>query len=167
MAIDWGGRRVGVALSDLTQTIARPLCVLDRGTGYDSLSEPEPGILDALEQCARKHEVSGIVFGVPYYHLSGDDNPKAPLFLMAGRRVGIFLSLPVFFSDEGQTSDEALEMISCRGKKTKKNTARKSVTDHLAAASLLQRFLDESNCMRQNEYDAGSEPDRVFSIGKE
>lgn len=145
MSIDWGGRRIGLALSDPTQTLARPLAILERPPGDASFSDPDRTVLESLLRVVRDNQVQGIVFGVPYYHLSGDDNPKAPLFLETGKKIGDFLALPCFFSDEGQTSSEALDHRKRRGKaRFGPYGGKKSRTDHLAAATLLQRFLDET-----------------------
>lgn len=157
MAIDWGGKRVGLALSDSTQTIARPLTILHR-EGGDSLSEPDASTIKGLLHCKENNGVSGIVFGIPYYHLSGDVNPKAQLFLKAGQGIGSALGLPVIFSDEGHTSSDAWDIVLRKEKQRKKFTPRRNFSDHLAAAALLQRYLDEIASFRmriavQSEYD--------------
>ncbi len=166
MAIDWGGRRVGVALSDSTRTIARALEILHRAEGCDSLSDPEPRILTLLSDLSRVNGVSALVFGVPYYHLSGDDNPKAFLFLLAGQTIGKALGLPVFYCDEGQTSSEAREIALRRGRRASNSLAKKTFTDHLAAATLLQRFLDEDTS-RAGGIDVPCTQDREQKNGKE
>ena len=138
MGLDWGGRRVGVALSDPSRTLARPLVVLRRtGSGEIPLSEGEE-VVAALLNLALLHEVSGLVFGVPYYHLSGDPNPHAPLFRLAGEALASALSLPVFFVDEGQSSEAAREIRNAYGGSRR----RRDPLDHLAAATLLQGVLD-------------------------
>lgn len=138
MGLDWGGRRVGVALSDPSRTLARPLVVLRRtGSGEIPLSEGEE-VVAALLKLALLHEVSGLVFGVPYYHLSGDPNPHAPLFRLAGEALSCALSLPVFFADEGQSSEAAREIRNAHGGSRR----RRDPLDHLAAATLLQSVLD-------------------------
>jgi putative Holliday junction resolvase len=149
MAIDWGGKRVGLALSDSTQTIARPLTILHR-EGGDSLSDPDAETLKELVHCKENNAVSGIVFGIPYYHLSGDANPKARLFLEAGQVIGYALGLPVIFSDEGHTSSDAWDIVLRKEKKRKNFTARRNFSDHLAAAALLQRYLDEISSRRKS-----------------
>jgi len=138
MGVDWGGRRVGVALSDPSRTLARPLVVLVRtGSGEIPLSEGEE-VVAALLKLVSLHEITGLVFGVPYYHLSGDPNPHAPLFRLAGEALASALSLPVFFVDEGQSSETAREIRDTHGGARR----RHDPLDHLAAATLLQGFLD-------------------------
>lgn len=139
MGVDWGGRRIGLALSDPGRLLARPLEILVR-SGEDLLPDShDEKVLTRLEFLVRQNGVVALVFGVPYYHLSGDPNPRAPLFLEAGRQVGERLSLPVFFYDEGQTSSRARELRPAK----KKQRGRKDPCDDLAAVLLLQGFLDD------------------------
>ncbi|MGC8530143.1 MAG: Holliday junction resolvase RuvX [Leptospirillia bacterium] len=138
MGIDWGGRRVGVALSDPSRTLARPFTILVReGDGGLPLQKGEK-VLAALQKIASDHEVTGLVFGVPYYHLSGDPNPHAHFFLHAARELSRQLALPLFLYDEGQSSEAAREVLKERPRR------RRSLQDldHVAATAFLQGFLD-------------------------
>ena len=138
MGIDWGGRRVGVALSDPSRTLARPLTVLVRdGSGTIPFQVGEK-LLASLRKIATDHDVTGLVFGIPYYHLSGDPNPHAPLFLRVARDLSRDLALPLFLHDEGQSSEAAREIR--KGHPGRRNSAQS--LDHVAAATLLQGFLD-------------------------
>ena len=139
MGVDWGGRRIGLALSDPTRTLARPLGILARKGVELLLAPPDEEVLRKLATLVCENDVSGLVFGVPFYHLSGDPNPRAPLYLETGRSLGNCLSLPVFFHDEGQTSARARELKSRR----KRSHGRKEFCDDVAAVLLLQGFLDE------------------------
>ncbi len=138
MGIDWGGRRVGVALSDPSRTLARPLVVLVReGSGTIPLESGER-VIGSLLKIAADHEVTGLVVGIPYYHLSGDSNPHAPLFLSVARELSRELALPLFLCDEGQRTETARDIRRGRGGRR----VHSQEVDHLAAATLLQGFLD-------------------------
>ena len=139
MGVDWGGRRIGLAISDPTRILARPLGILARKGEDLLLVPPDEEVLIKLATLVCENDVAGLVFGVPFYHLSGDPNPRAPLFLETGRSLGKRLSLPVFFHDEGQTSARARELKSRR----KRPPGRKEFCDDVAAVLLLQGFLDE------------------------
>ncbi len=138
MGIDWGGRRVGVALSDPSRTLARPLVVLVReGSGTIPLESGER-VIGSLLKIAADHEVTGLVVGIPYYHLSGDSNPHAPLFLSVAWDLSRELALPLFLCDEGQSTETARDIRRGRGGRR----VHSQEVDHLAAATLLQGFLD-------------------------
>ena len=138
MGIDWGGRRVGVALSDPSRTLARPLNVLVReGSGTIPLEKGER-LIASLQKIAADHGVTGLVFGVPYYHLSGDSNPHAPSFISTAQDLSRVLALPLFLCDEGQSTETARKIRKGGGGR---RTLSQSV-DHVAAAMLLQGFLD-------------------------
>ena len=129
---------MGVALSDPSRTLSRPLTVLVReGAGTIPLQEGEK-VLASLHKIVSDHNVTGLVFGIPYYHLSGDPNPHAPLFLRVAQGVSRELALPLFLHDEGQSSEAAREIR--KGSPGRRNSAPS--LDHVAAAALLQGFLD-------------------------
>ncbi|HET7471475.1 MAG TPA: Holliday junction resolvase RuvX, partial [Gemmatimonadales bacterium] len=67
--MDWGERRIGLALSDETQTLAQPLATLTRRTGRRF---PMKDFLAQLE----RHQVTGIVVGLPL-EASGDEGEPA------------------------------------------------------------------------------------------
>ncbi len=155
MGVDWGGRRIGLALSDPGRILARPLEILFR-KGEELLpGSHDEEVLERLEVLVRQNGVVALVFGVPFYHLSGDPNPRAPLFLEAGRRVGERLSLPVFFYDEGQTSSRARELRRPSGKQPR---GRKDPCDDLAAVLLLQGFLDDPAAKDKASFPGVADP---------
>lgn len=100
-------------------------------------------MISKLKDLALSREVKGIVFGVPWYHLSGDINPKAAHFLSIGRRLNILLSLPVYFWDEGMTSDQARISIKLNPFRGDRKSRASEPIDSLSAALMLQSFLDE------------------------
>lgn len=139
LAVDPGERRLGIAVSDPTGTISRPLTVLV----HQSRLEDARRILEL----AAFHDVQGILVGKPFQD-SGIDSPqgrKAERLVIVLRTEG---TLPVTLWDESGTTDQAqsvrLEMGVSRVK-------RAGHLDSLAAAIMLQDYLDTVNSDNLNE----------------
>lgn len=131
IAVDWGEVRIGLALSDESQTLASPLETLTRRPGKRF---PMPRFLELVAE----HQPVGVLAGLP---LTGEGN-EGPSALAARQLVaGIErrTRLPVEFRDERFTTARALRVIREQGGSTR---GRKSDVDALAAAVLLQQFLE-------------------------
>ncbi|PYR65372.1 MAG: Holliday junction resolvase RuvX [Acidobacteria bacterium] len=136
VGLDIGDKRIGVAISDLTRTLARPVGVL-RPSGLD---------VDALDVVA--HEiarlaaeddgVSGIVVGLPR-RLDGSPTDMTPRVEQFARRLESKTSLPVALQDERLSSWEAESRLALRDKNWR---SRKAKLDAAAAAVILQDYLD-------------------------
>ncbi len=131
LALDWGAVRIGLALSDETQLIASPLETLSRRPGKRF---PMPPFL-ALVQ---REQPVGLVVGLPLTS-DGDEGLAAQAAREMGNLAGERAALPVVFLDERFSTARALGTIrelqgSTRG--------RKADVDAMAAAILLQQFLD-------------------------
>ena len=133
MAIDYGEKRVGVALSDPTATLATPFGTLQRRRGR----RPP---LRALEDIAREHDVGGLVVGLPLA-LSGEENAWCAEIRTVGDELGRRLELPVAYVDERLTSVQAEEAIRSSGRRLSQRREKGRV-DAAAAAVILQRHLD-------------------------
>jgi putative Holliday junction resolvase len=130
LAVDPGSKRIGLALSDPTGTLATPLTVL---THVSRLADAV-----AVAEIARQHEVRLIVVGQSFDE-EGNPNPE-------GRRAARFAEvlrtqtgLPVVLWDEAFTTQDA------RAIRLEMNVRRKDRRGHLdslAAALLLQSYLD-------------------------
>ncbi len=131
LGIDWGESRIGLALSDELQILASPLETLTRRAGKRF---PMPRFLELVGA----HQPVGLVVGLP---LTGEGEEGAAaaaareLAAGAARRTG----LPVAFHDERFSTARALGIIREQGGSTR---GRKGDVDALAAAILLQQFLD-------------------------
>lgn len=133
MGVDYGTRRVGLALSDPTGTLATPLTTLVRRRGKRA---PIGGILEL----ARKHEVERFVVGLPLHPQEGENSWTAEAREFGGRlrdRSG----LPVHFIDESYSSAEAEARIRFIGAKRAKREEKARI-DAGAAAIILQDWLD-------------------------
>jgi putative Holliday junction resolvase len=136
VGLDVGERRIGVAISDATCTLARPVGVL-RSARLDA---------EALEQAAREigrlageeDGVTTLVIGLPR-RLDGSANDMTPRVELFARELGLLTHLPVVLQDERLTSREAESRLALREKDWR---ARKQQLDAAAAAIILQDYLD-------------------------
>ena len=131
LALDWGEVRLGLALSDETQSLASPLDTLVRRSGKRF---PLARFLELVET----HRPVGLVVGLPLTP-EGDEGPSA----LAARELGEALArrtgLPLALWDERMSTARALAAIREQGGSTR---GRRDEVDALAAAVLLQHFLD-------------------------
>jgi putative Holliday junction resolvase len=133
MAIDYGERRIGLAISDPTGTIASPAGFILRRAGK------RPPIAEIVRR-AEALEARGLVLGLPLDE-QGDDTPRA----VEVRRVADALErrtkLPVELLDERFTTAAALRAVREMGGSTR---GRKGDVDALAATVLLQHALNHA-----------------------
>ena len=135
-ALDYGTRRIGVALSDPTGTIAYPLTTLARRVGK---RPPWPQLTALLQE----HEVEGVVIGLPL-DLAGEEGEWAAEVRRFGGEVERRTSLPVYWMDERMTS--VLAERSVRGMGLKKSSREeKGRVDATAAALILEAYLARGN----------------------
>ncbi|HET9234481.1 MAG TPA: Holliday junction resolvase RuvX [Candidatus Eisenbacteria bacterium] len=128
LAVDWGTRRVGLAISDPSRRVARALPTL-------LLSSPDQAATRIAETAAREG-VTLIVVGLPL-HASGEEGNSA----RRARRLGDALrgmGYDIEFVDERWTSEEARELAIAQGERR----GRKERLDQLAALLMLQHYLD-------------------------
>jgi putative holliday junction resolvase len=130
MAIDWGERRIGLAISDPTGTIASPAGIIERRKG-------KRAPIAELVRRATALEALGVVMGLPLDG-EGDETPRS----LECRRVAAELArrttLPVALLDERFTTAVALRAVRDMGGSTRD---RKGDVDALAATVLLQQAL--------------------------
>lgn len=133
MGIDFGERRIGVALSDPTATLASPLETLVRRPG----KRPP---LKALEELARAHAVERLVVGLPL-DLRGEEDEWCRAVRASAEELARRLGVPVDYVDERFTSVEAQRAVRGSGL-SRTERGRKERVDRAAAAIILQRWLD-------------------------
>jgi putative Holliday junction resolvase len=131
MGLDVGDRRIGVALSDDTATLASPLTTLARGAAG--------GDAAAVALLAARHEVTAVVVGLPL-NMDGTQGPQARKVLAFVEALRKRLRVPVLLRDERLTTVEAEEQLRESGLGWKE---RKRVVDQAAAIVILQEYLDE------------------------
>jgi putative Holliday junction resolvase len=131
--VDWGERRIGLALSDETQTLAQPLTTLTRRAGKRF------PMAQLLEQVTR-NQVVGIIVGLPLDESGAEgDAAHAARALADDIKGRVGGDLEVTMWDERMTTARVLSAIREMGGSTR---GRKSDLDSMAAALLLQHYLD-------------------------
>ncbi|HEX9506777.1 MAG TPA: Holliday junction resolvase RuvX [Myxococcales bacterium] len=130
MGLDVGSKTVGVAISDELHLIAQALMTIRRSTHASTLAK--------LRGLAEEHEVERIVVGLPL-HMNGTEGPEAGNAREFGQSVAAALGQPVEFWDE-RLSTVAAERVLLEGNVSRQK--RRQVIDHLAAAIILQGWLD-------------------------
>jgi putative Holliday junction resolvase len=137
VGLDIGERRIGVAISDVTGTLARPLGVLrPSGLDVDALDVVSTEI---ARLAAEEDGVGGIVVGLPR-RLDGSPTGMTPRVEQFARRLQTKTSLPVTLQDERLSSREAESRLALRDKDWR---SRKARLDAAAAAIILQDYLDD------------------------
>jgi putative holliday junction resolvase len=136
MALDVGAVRIGVALSDETETLASGLTTL-AATGPRKDAQ-------AVARLVREHGAGAVVVGVPY-RLDGSVGPQAEKVLAFVERLRRSLKEPVSTWDERLTSVAADERLAEAGVRRRE---RKGRIDQAAAALVLQEFLDARRARR-------------------
>jgi putative pre-16S rRNA nuclease len=135
LGVDYGRKRVGLALSDASGMLARPWKTLVVAGIDRQVSE----LAREVETLAAESDgLSVIVIGLPR-RLSGEANEQTAAVEQLAARLGRRTGVPIVLQDERLTSHEAEELLSRREKDWRK---RKSQLDAVAAAVILQDYLD-------------------------
>jgi putative Holliday junction resolvase len=142
VGLDVGERRIGVAISDATCTLARPLIVLrTSGLDGDALAVASTEV----ERLASDEEgLASIVVGVPR-RLDGSPNAMTPRVEVFATRLHGRTRLPVILQDERLSSIEAESRLAASEPSWR---ARKGRLDAAAAAVILQDYLDSHPVVR-------------------
>lgn len=130
MAIDYGDRRIGLAVSDPTGTIASPAGVIVRRAGK------RPPIAEIIRR-AEALEVRGFVVGLPLDE-RGEETPRSAEARRVAEQLQLRTGLPTRLVDERYTTAAALRAVRELGGSTR---GRKGDVDALAATVLLQHAL--------------------------
>ena len=135
LGIDYGTKRVGVAVSDEMGSLAFPRAI------FSNNAELIPNILKLFEE----EEIGGIVLGESHTQ-SGQENKVMKEITVFKEKLEQETGRQVFLESEFMTSMEAsrqrFEMQSEQGRNTRSD---KTKIDDSAAALILQRFLDKKN----------------------
>jgi putative Holliday junction resolvase len=130
LALDHGTRRIGVAVSDETQTIAQPLEYIP--------AEPFAEFLARLKHLLAEKEISLILLGHPR-NMDGSYGPAAQKVEAFAAALKSAITIPIQLWDERLTSTMANRVL-IQGKVRRHQ--RKEKVDKMAAAILLQSYLD-------------------------
>jgi putative Holliday junction resolvase len=130
LAIDPGSKRVGVALSDPTATIAQALTTMP--------AEPAATLASRIAKLARENEAARIVVGLPK-RLDGSRGPEAKAAKLLADDIRTESRLPVELVDERLTTVAAERSLIAGGVRRDK---RRLSVDRVAATLMLQAHLD-------------------------
>ena len=128
MGVDYGHKRVGIALSDGLGIAAHPFDVLEAGAGLQR----------RLAALVSEHDVTRVVIGLPV-SLDGSERASARGARRFAERVGASLDVEVVLYDERFTSRIAEGVLIAAGTS---RAGRRSRVDKVAAAVMLQGYLD-------------------------
>jgi putative holliday junction resolvase len=130
MALDYGSKRIGVALSDPLKLFAKPHAVISNTNPSD--------VLLAINALIQSQNVELIVLGMPYA-IDGSHTPKTIETESFANMLKESLTIPVHIWDERYSSQEAEAELKTMGKSWQE--ARKMV-DAMAAAMILKSYLE-------------------------
>ena len=132
LAIDYGRKRIGLALSDELQLTAQPLAVIKRANRREDIRR--------LRDICRKQGVARILVGHPL-HISGEAGEMADEAARFAARLRKELGIEVNLVDERLTSWEAAQMIARSGSSPRR---KQPSLDDVAAAIFLREYLERN-----------------------
>jgi putative Holliday junction resolvase len=130
LGLDLGTKTIGLALSDVTRSIATPYDAIRRGK-FTTDAKTINGIVEQMG-------VGGLVIGLPI-NLDGSEGPRAQSTRAFARNLGHHVAVPIAFWDE-RLSTAAVERHLIEAGASRKRRAE--VVDRMAAAYILQGALD-------------------------
>lgn len=133
MCLDYGDVRIGIAFSDLLQTIASPHSTYTR----KSLDED----LEYFTNLAKSQDVELVVIGLAY-NMDGSSGDRIIKTKEFGEKLQNALKLPIKYVDERLSSVEAEEVLAQAHIPAIK---RKGLIDKIAASIILQSYLNSKN----------------------
>lgn len=130
MGLDYGDRKIGVAVSDLFGWTAQGLEVVER--------RRDGAEMERIADLVREYEVEEIVVGLPK-NMNGSIGPRGEICIDFADKLKEMLELPVHLWDERLTTVSAERTLIEADVSRKK---RKQVVDKMAASLILQNYLD-------------------------
>jgi putative Holliday junction resolvase len=137
LGVDYGAKRIGLALSDYTATLARPWQMVPSPGSPARAAAAVVAVITTLRN-SDDPDLDGIVVGLPR-RLNGDDTDQTPQVRLFVSALAELAALPVYTQDERLTSVEAEARLATRERDWRK---RKALLDAESASILLQDYLD-------------------------
>ena len=140
LGLDLGSKRIGVALCDPDERVATPLTVVQRGASRKDDHE-------TIRALVVEYEAEAVVVGLPL-NLQSKVTAAAESAIQETEQLRATLNVPVHLYDERlttKTADRSLMELSMRA------DARRRVVDKVAAAVMLQSFIDHRRNQRARE----------------
>jgi putative Holliday junction resolvase len=136
LGIDYGERRIGLALSDATGLLASPWKRLANDGNAIAAAKRLAEEIRVLQ--ADESGLATVVIGLPR-RLSGEATEQTATVQTLARELGARVGIPIVLQDERLTSHEADELLAQRERDWRR---RKDQLDAMAAALILQDYLD-------------------------
>ncbi len=130
MGVDYGDKRIGIALSDLLCIISSPYEV------YQNRGEEET--LKHLDKIIKENDVDEVALGLPI-NMDGSEGERAKIHREFGQKLESYSGVKVYFIDERLTSAEAEDILISSGVRREK---RKELIDKISAQIILQTFIN-------------------------
>ena len=130
LGVDYGERRIGLALSDPLQIIAKPLTMIDRVKISDHIS--------LISNIVSEKNITSIVVGLPLT-LKGKYSKQTKIVMAFVEQLKLELEIPINCIDERLSSVTAEKLLQMQSIKTGHN---KGLVDETSAAIILQEYLD-------------------------
>ena len=135
LAIDFGLKRIGLAISDELHYAISPI---------QSLQYDNSNFWELLLENISNNKIGTIVIGIPYKE--GEDHilriPIENFYVqLSTQLLTHHLSIPIYFQDESNSSEDAMKLMIKIGKK-KKQRSKKGIIDSFSAAIILRDFLE-------------------------
>jgi putative Holliday junction resolvase len=130
LGLDLGERRIGVAVSDPTELLARPVTTIIRASRQADF--------DAVARLVDEYAVARVIVGLPL-SLDGNEGPQAQWVRRYAEAMAQQMDIPVEYWDERYSTVSAAEIISNKGPRRR---APRHDIDATAAAVILQSYLD-------------------------
>jgi putative holliday junction resolvase len=132
LGLDVGDRRIGVAMSDPSGILASPLTIIERSGDIADI--------EAIAKIIKNNDIGKIIIGLPLSLDGGSGMQAEKVKYFASKLVG-YIDIPVEYRDESFTTASARKlMLETMSKKARRQTK----DDAIAAAFILQHFLDET-----------------------
>ncbi len=130
MGIDYGDKRIGIALSDALCIISSPYEVYQNKGEADALSH--------IEKLIKEYNVDTIAMGLPL-NMDGTEGERAKIHRQFGEKLASQTKVKVVYVDERLTSAEAEEILISSGVRREK---RKEIIDKISAQIILQTYMN-------------------------
>lgn len=131
LAVDWGSKRIGLAISDLSRTLSRPLTILMHTSREDNAKR--------IVQLAEAEKAEVILVGVTYQD-DGEFTPSGRSAKRLADEIKPLTSAEIILWDEDFSTKEVESLLAAMGKSRKR---RAKPIDDLSAAKFLQNYLDK------------------------
>lgn len=131
MGIDYGLKRIGIAMTDILQVVSSPFDIIESVSLKKDAAE--------IVNIAKNNDVSCIVIGLPI-NMNGTEGEIAMSVRKVVEEIKIISDIGVATVDERLTTSQAERMLICEANMSRQK--RKGLKDKIAASLILQTYLD-------------------------